>query len=475
MLKVTLGTLTTIFCIVSLIVVFYWRDIGFEPASKDLIVFFIALPTVLTLCILSPLYIMKWLEYRKVRAEKIQARMNGNDDAEIKHIDAEPTVTQLTIYSSFATHAFGENVEIKQAIQKFSGPELDNELTNQYGLAIVSYRMKDLELLEAAEDMPQSVFQLRLMSLIKGQFEHYYSEIQSVIEHIKKSTLFYDRQLAYEYKIHPAWIRDDGLDINPDSVEEEIPEEVDRLSYLNVHLVLTEAMVHSFDETMVSEFIEESLFDLGILKQQVRLSFHYWNQKTAYKNWLNLLKSSETLLDEISFHIVVDSELNQEIIDENTYNRENYIPAEFACSCLISSPNLVVETLTPTETLYIIENEKNLNDRLEKLNLQDSPQYENEQPFVVVLDSIEGAKVSKQLNQFFSETEIGTQHFLLSNQSLGHTQTLAEIWGMMLGTQIAEDEFNLVFSTKYPELQIFILPYESNNSVVKDEELREKS
>jgi hypothetical protein len=468
MLKVTLGTLITIFCIVSLIVVFYWRDIGFEPTSKDLIVFFILCPALLTLCILSPLYIMKWLEFRKNKADSLLEDSNQSDDVELKNIDAEPTWTKLSLYASSCLHAFGENQDIKSEIQKFLGPELDNQLTNPYGLSIVSYRIKDLELLEITEDIHQSELQLRLMSLINGQFESYYSEIQAVIAHIKKSTLFYDRQLAYEYKIHPAWIHDDHSDLTSDVVEEEIPEEVSRLSYLNIHIVLTEAVLHSFDEAMVNEFIEESLFDLGILKQQVRLYFHYWNQKSAYSNWVNLLKSFEILLDEFSFIIVADTEINQEILDEKTYVRENYIPAEFACGCLISSPNLVVENLTPIKNLYIIENENNLNNSLEKLNIQNAPQFENEQPFVVLLDSIDAAKISKQINQFFSSTLIETQHFLLSKQSLGHTQTLSEIWGMMLGTQLAEDEFNLVFSTKYPEIQVFILPYEPNNSAVKD-------
>lgn len=464
MLKVTLGTLTTIFCIVALIVVFYWRDIGFEPSSKDLAIFFIALPILLTVCILSPLYIMKWLEHRKIKAEEAQEQAIQEESGVTPIPEIDPTCIELQIYSSHCIHTFGEDAEIKQAIQEFSGPELDQNLTNQYGLPIVSYRIQDLELIDVDEDIYASELQQRLLSLIKGQFDYYYSEIISIIEHIKKSTLFYDRQLAYEYKIHPAWINPNNQAMVED-VEEEVLEEVTKLSYFNIHIILSESHVHSFDEVMTKELLEEELFNLGILRQQVRVYFHYWDQKLAYQNWLEQLKASAKIEDEICCFIVVDSDINQEILDEKSYIRENYIPSEFACSCLVGSSKLIVEDLVPDKLVYIIENEKSLKNSLSLLKLEESSQFESEQPFVMILDSIEGAKVSKQLNQFFSETLIETQHFLLIKQSLGHTQTLSDVWGSILGMQTSEDKFSLVFGLKYPQIQLFILPKELENSL----------
>ena len=470
MLKVTLGTLTTIFGIVASIIIFYWRDIGFEPTSKDLFLIFIVLPILLTIGVLSPLYITKWVEYRKEKEEKNLNSAQKNENLDKVEENLEPAYIQLKLYNSSCIHTFGENKEIKRLIQESVWPELDDELTNQYGLPIVSYRIKNLKKITFDQDdvSYHSDFQVRMMSLIQHQLEQYTLEIQSVIEHIKQSTLFYNRQLAYEYKIHPAWLNSDLKILNLENVEEEVLQEISKLSYFNVHLILAESVLHSFDEVFIFESIKEQLFNLGILKQQVNINFHYCKQNNAYKNWFELMKTLENVLDEVSLIIVADSEINQDIIDGKQYIKGNYIPAEFACGCLISSPNLVVENLTPIKNLYIIENENNLNNSLEKLNIKNAPQFENEQPFVVLLDSIDGAKISKQINQFFSSTLIETQHFLLSKQSLGHTQTLSEIWGMMLGTQIAEDEFNLVFSTKYPEIQVFILPYEPNNAAVKD-------
>ncbi|OTG86380.1 hypothetical protein B9T31_07725 [Acinetobacter sp. ANC 4558] len=464
MLKVTLGTLTTIFGIVALIVIFYWRDIGFEPSSKDLMIFFVALPVLLTICILSPLYIMKWLEFRKAKTEKENQKIEENGVDDLAHQNIEPMCIQLKLYSNYCLNAFGEGQEIKSAIQTFSGPDLDEKLTNLYGLPLVSYRIKDLDVSQIDQEDNHSELQLRLMTLIKGQFEHYHLEIQTLIEHIKKSTLFYDQQLAYEYKIHPAWINTDVQDIGTD-VLMDVPEQVSKLSYFNIHIILADSFVHSFDEKMSTSLIEEELFNLGLIKQQVRIYFHYWDQGTSYKNWVNLLKTIAEIDDEITCCIAIDSEINQDIINEKSAIRENYIPAEFASSCLISSTDLEVENLFAEKSIYIIENENNLTNSLKTLKLEESLQYANDQPFVIILDSIDGAKISKQINQFFLNSPIEPQHLLLVRQSLGHTQTLVNIWGTMLGMQISEQEFNLVYTTKYKQIQVFILSNELNSTL----------
>lgn len=466
MLKVTLGTLTTIFCITALIVVFYWRDVGFDPSYRDLAFFFVLLPILITTCILSPLYIMKWLEYRKEKVEKARQISEEGSFDENQTQSIEPSWSKVSLYASSSLHAFGENQEIKDAIQVFLGPELDSKLTDQYGLPLVSYRIKDLEILEEDQELHLSELQLRLMSLIQGQFQSYSDQIHHVIEHIKKSTMFYDQHLAYEYKIHPAWINSDYQDSDLDIVEEEVAEQVDKLSYFNVHIIVTDSLVHSLDEAACSELIEEDLFNLGILKQQIQTHFHYWDEKSAYQNWLNLLKAIGNIADEFSCIIVVDSEINQDIIDEKTFISDSYIPAEFASSCLVASIQTKVNNLLPEKTIHIVENEKNLINSLIYLNIDTSSQYEHEQPFVVILDSIGGVKVSQKINQVFSETPIDAHHFLFPKLSLGNTQTLSDIWGGMLAMQTYDDGFNLAYSVKNYKNQLFILPCKQDDSLM---------
>ena len=73
------------------------------------------------------------------------------------------------------------------------------------------------------------------------------------------------------------------------------------------------------------------------------------------------------------------------------------------------------------------------------------------------------------MNQIFAETAIESHHFLLPKLSLGHTQTLSDLWGGMLGMQTSDDEFNLVYSVKNYKNQIFILPYEQDNTLMDSE------
>ena len=59
MVKKILATLISCFILVGLVVVYYWRDIQYQPESADLINYFLILPVVMTLVLLSP-----WLIYK---------------------------------------------------------------------------------------------------------------------------------------------------------------------------------------------------------------------------------------------------------------------------------------------------------------------------------------------------------------------------------------------------------------------------
>ena len=59
MMKKILATLIACFILVGLVVIFYWRDIQYQPESADLINYFLILPVVISLLLLSP-----WLLYK---------------------------------------------------------------------------------------------------------------------------------------------------------------------------------------------------------------------------------------------------------------------------------------------------------------------------------------------------------------------------------------------------------------------------
>lgn len=463
MLKVTIGAFATIFLVITVLTIFYWRDIGFDPSMRDLLFFFALLPILVTTCILLPLFMMKWIEYKKEKAKSNVA--TDEERKEEPHIDKrEAEWMSVYLYSEFALHSFGENEEINSAIKESCAPELDPDLLNEYGNAVLSYRIKgSTEFAIEEQDSMQFELQGRLMALIKQQLEYHQLSFLCVIEHIKKATLFYDHQLAYEYKIHPAWIKSEDELISDVNIEESLAEPVDRLNVVNIHIILSNQQFNSFDEFVCSEYVEGYLISLGIISQQIKVHYHYWDDSSSYVEWLVLLKSIEKQTEEFSCVIALDSELNQDVLDKKS---KTYIPAEFASSCLIASSQLVIEKFQPEKIIYAVNNENNLINSLEYLNIKESLQYDLEEPFVVILDSIESPKVVKKLNHFFSESMIEEQHYLLPKFSLGHSQTLLKVWGVMLGMHIPNTEFSLIYSIEHHDIQIFILPFEKESTPI---------
>lgn len=465
MLKVTIGTFATIFLVITVLTIFYWRDIGFDPSMRDLLFFFALLPIIVTTCILLPLFMMRWIEYKKKAADSVPIDEERKEESHIDKQEAEWMSVHL--YSAFALHHFGENEEINFAIKEFFAPELDASLLNEEGNAVLSYRIKgSTEFAVEKQDSIRSELQGHLMALIKQQLEYHQLSFLYVIEHIKKATLFYDHQLAYEYKIHPAWIQSEDELISDENVEESLAEPVDRLNVVNVHIILSNQQLNYFDELVCSECVEDYLISLGIISQQIKVHYHYWDESSSYVEWLVLLQNIEQQTEAFSCVITLDSELDQDVLDEKSITDKTYIPAEFASSCLIASSQLVIDKFKPEKTIYVVNNEKNLTDSLEYLNINKSPQYDLEEPFVIILDSIQSPKVVKKLNYFFSESMIEGQHYLLPKFSLGHSQTLLKVWGVMLGMHIPNAEFSLVYSVEHYDIQMFILPFKKESTPI---------
>ena len=70
MIKIILGTLVSTILLVSVIVVFYWRDIKYDPNGQDFLIFFGVIPAAITLLILSPMLIKKIYQSRQEKKEQ---------------------------------------------------------------------------------------------------------------------------------------------------------------------------------------------------------------------------------------------------------------------------------------------------------------------------------------------------------------------------------------------------------------------
>ena len=457
MIKIILGVLITVFVLVSTVVVLYWRDTNHDPSTQDLLIFFGLVPVAFSLLILMPFFIKKWYDDQ-------QEKKNNPELAEEKQQKEESVAEEiewinLNVFSSGALSALGENESIWDELKNFKSPELDQQLLNGYGLPILSYRISEIDDLMAMDEEESESFlnarQRRMEALLKLQLEQNTETLWQVAEHIKQSALFYEGQLVHEYRMHPAWI-DPNANTEEDYSTERTVEQVPRLNQLHIHLILAEDLLHTWDESSTQELLAEFLNQLGYIPQKFHVEHHYWGKETAYKNWLDLLQQIEKTTESVSLLIAVDSEIDQDTVDEKTWVSDQYTPSEFIGSCCVAPDSVLINGLEPQKTIKIALNERRLFNTLEQLNNDKLEQYEEEQAFVIQLDDITDLKVVKQLEKNFGDTPIEQHHYLYVKQSVGQTENIAKVFGFMVALQGSEALMTMVYSCDQPRTQALI-------------------
>ncbi|WP_111885472.1 hypothetical protein [Acinetobacter sp. CFCC 11171] len=467
MLKLIIGTFSTLFVLCTAFVIFYWRDTGYDPTAFDLVTYFLLLPLALCAIILSPYLLYKGIQHQKEK--KLEAEKRAEEQAEQQQLEAieqakpKPIDVQqfrLNVYSSAAWHSFGENEQIIQDIQQFKSPELDDKLFNAYGLPVLSFRIKDLDELtnEEADDEYSAITmrEKRIQSLIQQQLEQHVESLFLIAEHLKQSALFYDSELAYQYRMHPGWV-------DPDYTQDEHPEhlanneqQVSRLNRLNVHILLADNLIHQWNDDY-AQIIQQYLSDgFSIIPEQIHIEPHFIGTQVAYSEWLSILEMISKQKFEVSLILNADSEIDQEWIDEKMWLQEKYIAAEFASSWCLAASEVQVRGLTPNKVLQVVAHEPELKRNLELKALNNLDQYDQEQPFLLMLDDATDMKVVKKLQHKFNETAIETYHFLYTKQNLGNTQQLAKIFGFMLGMHLPEELTAMIYSTDQESTFAFI-------------------
>ena len=456
MIKLLIGTFSSSFILISMAIIYYWRDIQYDPSSIDLIAYFILLPAIFSLILLSPYLIYLAYQYQKNRKEtQQQARLEQqkSDHLEREKNNIKTDAIQwlsLNVFSSFSVSALGENETILEQMKKFSSPELDTNLTNAYGLPVLSYRITALD-----DDLQQSQYDdeidldhariQRIKALIQQQLEQQTEILGQLAEHLKKSALFYDVELAYQYRIHPAWIPDDQKGDQHEDFEPQV-EQVSRLNCLNIHVLLADNLLPIWDEPSSHETLFQFMQSLGILSQQIQIKHHFITQQSSYQDWLNLLEQISTQPYEVSLVINVDSEIDQAWLDEQMWLTEHYLAAEFASSWCIAAQNVQMNHIEVMKTLKVALNANDLSSFFHQMIPNHAEQTEQSDPFVLLLDDATDIKVIKKTTQVFAQTSVDTHHFLYPKQSFGDTQSLAKIFSFMLGVHLSEELTAMVYS-----------------------------
>ena len=456
MIKIILSTLVGVLLLVIALVVFYWRDIKYDPSGQDFLIYFGLIPVAVTLFILTPMFIKKIYEYRQKKKDQqvAEAEQRSEEQAQgEKQVEEKIEWTELKVFAVSSLSALAENEAHFDLLQEAVSPELDPQLLNAFGLPILSFRIKDIEDSQEDEDLDLSNRQKRITTLIRQQLEQNSETLYQIASHLKSSAMFYDTKLAQEYRMHPAWIDPNS---EYDEAVEQTAESVSRLNCLGIHIILPENLLHAWDEDYGSDTISQYLTELGIIAQQFNVEYHYWGETTAYKDWIKLLKRIQTFDSEVALLIAVDSEIDQETIDDRTWMTEKYIPSEYVSSCCVSGSQVDVQNLSAIKYMRIILNANRAVKVLKDLKLSGVEQYEQEQPFVLVLDDPTEIKSLKKLKHNFDGTAIEAHHYLYSKNSLGHTQPLAQVFGFMLSLHIKDDLFGYVYTADHQQTQVVI-------------------
>ena len=457
MIKKILATLISSFILVGLIVVYYWRDIQYQPESADLINYLLILPVVITLILLSPWLIYKAYQHHQEKKQQAELAAQNPDNVSSKSqaIVQESKCLKSNLFAASAYSALGENDSIIDGIKQFTSPQLDHNLVNFQGMPILSYRIEDLDQQVQSEDEDElqflSVRQQRIMALIQHQLEQHTELLVLVSDHLKQSSLFYESQNLHEYRMHPAWI--DPSFTGGDDREAIQVERVYRLDKLNLHILLSEDVVHTWNDANSNESIQAVFYDLGIIPQKFHIEYHYLSAATTEQHLVELFERIQNQPHEISLILATDSEIDQEIIDEKIWSTNTYIPAEFISSSCLAHPAVQLEQLQPEKIFNLVLNQNNLNQIFQDLKINDLAQYQAEEPFVLVVEDAADIKTVKKLEQFFSQSPVEPHHYLYCKPILGHSQNVAKLFGLMLGAHLSEQQVAFVYGQN---LQAFI-------------------
>jgi len=470
MIKFIISAFLVLTILIGTLVIYYWRDSNYDPSQMDLIWSFILLPISLCLLILSPYFIYKTIQYfrnKKLQQQKDQELSILIQQKEKQAANLAKQTAQhytLNILSSAAWHCFGENEEIIQFMQQFRSPELDFQLSNNYGLPLLSYRITALDQwLEKTQDgdEDQSLIlttrERRIQQLIRQQLQKHEHSLQGISQQLKRSALFYESDFAYQYRIHPGW--------NPENLHENFNEKEDishkeietvvRLNRLNVYILLAENLIHTWDDQVFqTQLLQQLEDDYSFRADHLHIECYYFSQPKAYASYIELLQEIAQQPEQANLIIMVDSEIDQDWLDEQLWQNEQYIASEYAASWCLTAEQVVLEVVPVLQKIKISTQIKELKNYLTEQHLDLAGQIEKEQAFVLLLDETKKSKNLHQLQQTFIPFGVHPEFFIYIQSFIGNTQCLGHIFGMMLVTQMRDNIITITYSLEQENIYI---------------------
>lgn len=406
-----LWVLFTIVSTIIFVTIRYWRDIQFDPTVFDLFIYLMLVPFGVGLIVFSPYFIFRGVKkFSSICLTRVQQISEPKSN-----IHQDETVG-LAIYAVNVCSVFGENEQLISAMQHAQGPKLDTQLFDSLLRPCLSFRMNSIDEDGNKEKRPIIPIHQRLEYLLLQELQRYTIELTIIANQF--------RQAVFER--------------------------------INIHLIVSEEIKVILDEEK-SNHIYEPFFDrLGFLPHQIKYTYHYLSPSTIETQWLSCLMQVSKQTTEVSLFIVMDSEISQQFIDEKTRFFSNYIAAEYAASCLLTSSKIKIHGLDEIENIYINRHKKPLVNILKKFELTYSEQYNLDCPFIIILDDPADNRAIKIQQKCFANTAIETQHLLNVHKCLGSSQNLSLIFGFILAMKIHNCKYRVVYHSGPLKTPIFI-------------------
>src|SRR5690606_16913233 len=243
-----------------------------------------------------------------------------------------------------------------------------------------------------------------------------------ISEQLKRSALFYDHERAYEYRMHPGWIQENYCEDEGNIASNPIA--VSRLNRLNLHILLAGHMTGEWSDLYQEQLISQIQQQYALLPAQIHIKFHFLFADRAYSALLELLQEISGQSHEISLIIMVDSEIDQDYLDQQFWQNEDYIAAEYTASWCLSAHDLEVEDMITSRILILSKYVTDLYVYLGQHQVDLSSQLEQAHPFLVLLDEATQSKTMKKIQEKFTNIDFEPEHAIYSQSYVGHTHNM---------------------------------------------------
>ncbi|MCO8083119.1 MULTISPECIES: hypothetical protein [Acinetobacter] len=470
MIKRIIQTFIVLSVLNNVLVIYYWRDTQYDPSNIDFLLYFGILPLLICLLLLTPYFIYKAVKSYKQRQQEQKDRAHKSLQAQQQELENKEELDQaiedytLNIFSAAAWHSFGENAEILQHMKQFKSPELDSELLNRFGLPILTYRIHSVDrLLEengTSEEMLPTLQEQRIQQLIQQQLEQHEESLSLISEKLKRSALFYDHELAYEYRMHPGWIQENYCEDEGNIASNLIA--VSRLNRLNLHILLADHMTGEWSNLYQEQLISQIQRQYALLPVQIHTKFYLLSADHAYSALLELLQEISGQSHEISLIIMADSEIDQDCLDQQFWQNEEYIAAEYTASWCLSAHDLEVEGMMPSRILTLSKYVTDLYAYLGQNQVDLSYQLEQAHPFLVLLDDTTQPKIMKKIQEKFTNIDFEPEPTIYPQSYVGHTQHLAVVFAAMMSSHLSDNVITIGYSTQQESSYLYFKNKESD-------------